>query len=340
MINRVFSQCALSLVNSWAGSNLLSSFESRDRCDNVLRVITYHRVDRPSENPHLYPGVHSATPEQFAAQLDQLQMCSNIVSLDDVLDAIEGRRRLPAKSVLITFDDAYQNFETAWQYLKLRGLPVVLFVPTSFPDHPENKFWWDRVHWAISSSPKTQITLDSQTLPLDGLQQKSQAARMIAAKVKQLPHRDAMPWIDTLCEELQEDAKPNEVLSWERLRELSEEGVAMGAHTHTHPLMNQIDLDEAREEAIRSRDELQKRLGKEIHSFCYPAGGVSDEVAAMLKDIGYTAAFTTKRGVNDLDACDAMRLNRINVGGRTSTNVMRMQFLSYARSLKPARQPA
>ncbi|MFN3148513.1 polysaccharide deacetylase family protein [Bremerella sp.] len=340
MMNRVFSQCALGLVNSWAGSSFLSSIESRDRCDNILRVITYHRVDDPGENPHLYPGVHSATPEQFAAQLDQLQACANIVSLDDVLDAIEGRRRLPAKSVLITFDDAYQNFEGAWQHLKSRGLPVVLFVPTSFPDHPENRFWWDRVHWAIRTTAKPQLELDGQTLPLESLKQKNHAARLIAAKVKETPHRKAMPWIDTLCRELQEDAKPNEVLSWKRLRELSEEGVTLGAHTHTHPLMNQIDLEEARDEASRSRDELQQRLGKEIRSFCYPAGGVSDEVAAMLREIGYTAAFTTQRGVNDLDACDAMRLNRINVGGRTSTNVMRMQFLSYARGLKPIRQPA
>ncbi len=339
MMKTLFSKCALSMVNSWAGSNLLSSFESRDQRDNVLRVITYHRVDDPSDNPHLYPGVHSATPQQFAAQLDQLQACANIVSLDEVIDAIEGKRRLPAKSVLITFDDAYQNFETAWQLLKSRGLPVVLFVPTSFPDHPERTFWWDRVHWAIRSTPKTQIMLDGQHLPLETAKQKSVAARSIAAKVKQLPHREAMPWIDTLCKELQEDIKPNEVLSWQRLKELSDEGVAIGAHTHTHPLMNQITLDQAREEAERSREELQQRMGTEIRSFCYPAGGVSDEVASMLREIGYSAAFTTKRGVNDFDTCDAMRLHRINVGGRTSTNVMRMQFLSYARGLKPASQP-
>ncbi|WP_165698744.1 polysaccharide deacetylase family protein [Bremerella volcania] len=336
----MLSQCALGLVNSWAGSGLLSSIESTDRRDNILRVITYHRVDLPCEHPHLYPGVHSATPEQFATQLDQLQACCHIVSLDDVLDALEGRRRLPPKSVLITFDDAYQNFEAAWHHLKSRNLPVVLFVPTSFPDHPERTFWWDRVHWAIQSTPQTQITLDGQTLSLDGLNQKNQAVRQIAAKVKELPHREAMPWIDAICEELQEDVRPNRVLTWQRLRELSEEGVAMGAHTHTHPLMNQITLEEAYDEAVRSREKLQKHLGQEIRTFCYPAGGVSDEVAAMLKEIGYAAAFTTQRGVNDIDACDAMRLHRINVGARTSTNVMRMQFLSYARGLKATRQPA
>ncbi|MBA2115417.1 polysaccharide deacetylase family protein [Bremerella alba] len=334
---KVFSQSALTLANSWAGDKLLTSLESREQRDNILRVITYHRVDQPSEKPHLYPGVHSATPEQFATQLDQLQACSHIISLDDALDAIEGRRRLPAKSVLITFDDAYQSFDVAWQQLQTRGLPVVLFVPTSFPDHPERKFWWDRVHWAIHSTPKTQIQHDGIDLHLDSPKHKIDAARQIAAKVKQLPHREAMPWVNALCESLHEDAQPNEVLSWQRLRELSKEGVAIGAHTHTHPLMNQLSLDEAQEEAIRSRDELQKQLRKEIRSFCYPAGGVSAEVAAMLKDIGYTAAFTTQRGVNDLDNCDPLQMSRINVGGRTSTNVMRMQFLSYSRGLKPIR---
>jgi len=336
----MFSQCALGLVNSWAGSSFLSSLESREQRDNILRVITYHRVDEPKEKPHLYPGVHSATPRQFAAQLDQLQSCSHIVSLDEVLEAIAGRRRLPARSVLITFDDAYESFEVAWQQLQSRGLPVVLFVPTSFPDHPERKFWWDRVHWAIRSTPLTSITVDGRSLRLDDPAHKSKAAREIAAHVKQLPHREAMSWIESLCKQLQEEARPNEVLSWQRLKELSDQGVSIGAHTHTHPLMNQVTLDEARDEALRSRDELQSRLGKEVRSFCYPAGGVSDEVAAMLKEVGFTAAFTTQRGVNDLDSVNPLRLNRINVGGRTSTNVMRMQFLSYARKIKPSGQLA
>lgn len=334
MIRKVLSQCALSLVNSWAGASLLASLEATDRRQNLLRVVTYHRVDRPEEYPHLYPGVHSATPEQFGVQLDELRNRFHIVSMQEVFDALENKQALPPRSVLITFDDAYQGFDDfAWPQIKQRDIPVTLFVPTAFPDHPERKFWWDRVHWAVASTKKNTFDLDGQETPIATLQERHAAARGIMALIKARPHQEAMQLVDSICEGLESDARQNEVLSWERLKELADEGVTMGAHTHTHPLMNRVTLDEAKQEATRSRDELQDRLKKPIEAFCYPAGGISQEVARMLESIGFKAAFTTDRGLNDLGTCDPMLLRRINVGGRTSPNVMRLQMLSYARQL-------
>src|SRR2546422_713898 len=100
------------------------------RRPNVFKVLTYHRVD---------------DPEGFSHQMAHLAANYNVISVLDLLSALRDGRALPPLSVIITFDDAYRNFEeVAWPVLKRHRLPTTLFVPTGFPDRPEKVFWWER----------------------------------------------------------------------------------------------------------------------------------------------------------------------------------------------------
>jgi len=325
------SSSALAFTNSFAGSALLSLLDWGDVKPNYLRVLTYHRVDWPQENPHLYPGVLSASPTEFANQLNALQRRFHLVSLEEVLQASHHQLQLPPRSVLITFDDAYQSFaDFAWPELRRRNIPVVLFVPTSFPDHPERTFWWDRIYWSLYSTKVNSLTLDGETIPIGSLESKNRAARRVMTSIKQRPHDEAMTLVEEIGDKLRVESRPNEVISWEHLARLTKEGVTIGAHSHTHPLMNQLPLEVAKEEAETSRAILQDRLGQPIDSFCYPAGGFDDNVVDLIKQLGFQMAFSTYRGINEMASCDRFRMRRINVGIRTSINAMRMQFLPMA----------
>lgn len=154
------------------------------------------------------------------------------------------------------------------------------------------------------------------------------------AAIKSMPHRQAMELAERICSDLQVTEFRHCVLSWQRLRELAANGVTMGAHTHTHPLLNQLTLEEARAEATRSRRELEERIDAPVRSFAYPAGGFTANLAKMLREEGFLLAFTTERGINDLKKSDPWQLKRINVGGRSSENVLRLQMLSYARFVR------
>ncbi|MCA9999560.1 MAG: polysaccharide deacetylase family protein, partial [Anaerolineales bacterium] len=115
---------------------------------NLLRVLTYHRVDDPEKRPSLYPRV-TVTPKEFVGQMQHLVAGYNPVSLDQVLEAMEAPvlRALPPRAVLVTFDDAYCDFaEQAWPVMKRYSIPATLFVPTAFPDQPQRTFWWDRLY--------------------------------------------------------------------------------------------------------------------------------------------------------------------------------------------------
>ncbi|MDP6058327.1 MAG: polysaccharide deacetylase family protein, partial [Pirellulaceae bacterium] len=107
-------------------------------------------------------------------------------------------------------------------------------------------------------------------------------------------------------------------------------GLALGAHTQTHPLLNRVPLESAVEEAIGSLRELQSHVGDVAPVFAYPGGAFSDEVVQHLRD-HFELAFTTCRGINDMGRADALRLRRINVSRHTPDSLVRAQMLAGVR---------
>jgi peptidoglycan/xylan/chitin deacetylase (PgdA/CDA1 family) len=92
-----------------------------------VAVLCYHQVEDLSHDPVL--GAFAVPPALLAGQLDALRDAGHaFVSLDDALDALDGRARLPRRAVLVTFDDAYESLrEHGLPLLRERGIPGVVF---------------------------------------------------------------------------------------------------------------------------------------------------------------------------------------------------------------------
>ena len=110
-----------------------------------------------------------------------------------------------------------------------------------------------------------------------------------------------------------EGYEPTPLLTWEEIREMqADSGVDFQAHTRTHPKLAEISADEARREMAGCKNELEQKLGTPITTLCYPYGSVSDAVADMAGEVGYSQAVTTEFGrVRDGD--NPLRLPRISV---------------------------
>jgi peptidoglycan/xylan/chitin deacetylase (PgdA/CDA1 family) len=297
----------------------------------LLTVLTYHRVDEPDRHPERAPGLLSATPEGFDAQLDVVGASCSVVSLDDVLAVREGRADLPPRAVLLTFDDAYDDFaEVAWPLLRHHGLPASLFVPTAYPDAPARAFWWDRLHQALAGTRATAVATPVGRLPLGSPAERDAAARALRTFLKAQPHDEAMGHVDALLADLEAPAPVSPVLGWDRLRALAAEGLALAPHSRTHPLLTRVGPDQLADEVAGSRADLERELGSAPPAFAYPSGANDDAVVAALDAAGYRLAFTTARGNERLDGDegpDWLRLRRVNVGRRTTPALLRAQLL-------------
>ena len=137
----------------------------RDSFPGVL-VLCYHgvRSDRWRAGEPSFPELHidAAT---FDAHCRVLANVCQPISLDDWRDARFGRRPLPPRPVLVTFDDGYRSvFEIARPILKRHGIPAVVFVCTD-PICDRQLFWFDAQshRGAIDTSaddPLAPMTID------------------------------------------------------------------------------------------------------------------------------------------------------------------------------------
>ncbi len=310
-----------------AGAATLLEPAGKRRPSDVA-VLTYHRVDEPGARPHLHPGLISATPAVFDIQLTELARRANPIDLADLRAAMRGERRLPARPVMITVDDAYEDFaEHAWPRLRRLGLPVTLFVPTAYPGDPTRRFWWDRLSHALRTSPRQVLEAEGVRHDLGDQASRLATFRRLRALVKATAHDRAMAMVDGWCTTLGLPDAPSGVLDWTALRALAAEGVTIAAHSRTHPLLTHLDAAALPDEIGGSHADLEREIGSVAPVFAYPSGDHDEAVISAVAMLGFEQAFTTERGLVDLRRVEPLRLRRINIGAATSIAALRLQLI-------------
>jgi peptidoglycan/xylan/chitin deacetylase (PgdA/CDA1 family) len=331
-IQKTLKNAARRAINTPAFAHFLTLLERQQREQtHLLRVLTYHRVDNPAHTAGVYRRI-MVSPRDFEQQMRYVAAAYNVIGMAELLRFYMGGQALPPRALLITFDDAYVDFDdNAWPILRRLGLPATLFVPTAFPDQPGRVFWWDRLYHALTLAGGDQeVQSPLGRLPLRTLAQREQAFSQLRDHIKTLPHVEAMAWVEQMCQALGTPPLPAAVLGWQALRRLAREGVTLGAHTRNHPLMTRVAPDVMRQEALDSLHDLEREIGAALPVFAYPSGGANAEVVEVLRQAGFQLAFLTGQGINDLNKADRLQLRRINVGYNTSLPVLRLQLHPWA----------
>ncbi|MFA5355799.1 MAG: polysaccharide deacetylase family protein [Candidatus Omnitrophota bacterium] len=142
----------------------------------VPPILMYHSV-----TPDASPGNRLAvTPQTFERQMNFLKSNNyNILPLESLAELIKEGKRVPHKTVSITFDDGYKdNYEYAFPILKKYGIPATLFVII------EEVGRHDRVSWGQVKEMQDSgiFTIGSHTIgpePLINISSEAEIKRQI-----------------------------------------------------------------------------------------------------------------------------------------------------------------
>ncbi|GAA5110832.1 polysaccharide deacetylase family protein [Pseudonocardia adelaidensis] len=129
---------------------------------------------------------------------------------------------------------------------------------------------------------------------------------------------------------------PAHMLSWSQLAELTQRGVEIGAHTHTHPQLDVLPAGLAAQEIRRGKDLLEDELGREVPSFAYPYGFHRDSVRRSVRMAGYTSACAVKNALSS-PPDDQFALARLTI--RADTDTARLQAWLAGRQARIAPYP-
>jgi peptidoglycan/xylan/chitin deacetylase (PgdA/CDA1 family) len=81
------------------------------------------------------------------------------------------------------------------------------------------------------------------------------------------------------------------------IREISERGIEVGAHSMSHPTLPTLDAATLEREVGDSRRVISEVLGEEVEGFCYPYGELDDASFQAVRRAGYAYACTVNTRV-------------------------------------------
>ena len=309
----------------------------------MLIAVNYHYIRERFNEP--YPSIFGVTPSEFADQLDAFGTEANFVGASDVVEAINGKGRLPERAVMITFDDGLaEQFELAWPILKAKGIPAVFFVNTK-PIEEESITATHKIHIVRAHASTRDILdtiqrfFDEQSLALN-LPDASEAClfnrydKPEAAQLKYfLNYRLDEQLKDDILNACLSDLAFDErdlsrklYMSRPQLQVLAESD-SLGTHSHSHLSLGLLSPEEARNDVELSIRKLHEWTGTTVPAMSYPFGfydACSQAAADAAQALGVRFAFTMERAANP-DLRSPMFLARLSNSDifpvRSSTNV-------------------
>jgi peptidoglycan/xylan/chitin deacetylase (PgdA/CDA1 family) len=269
-----------------------------------LTVLAYHGIDDPA---------------CFRHQLVYLARTMRPVSLDDVLAAMYGGRSLPARAVLLTFDDGHRSLlEAGLPLLRERGFPAVAFIVPGVLD-TDQPFWWTETEQLMDQGGR------SERLP--GLTPAAMVSRL-----KRLPDAERLEVIAELRETASGPPPRTPQLRRAELPLLESAGITVGNHSATHPCLPNCDHDKAVAEVTEAHRLLRDALGREPATFAYPNGDWDQRAEQALADAGYETAFLFDHRANPSTPRHPLRISRLRVSSTTGLG----RFAMIVSGLHPA----
>ena len=298
---------------------------SRFVSPQTLTVLNYHRIDNAdSPDFDLFKPNVSATPKEFARQMDYVRAHYNVISCEQLDHWLQGNADLPPRPAIITFDDGYyDNLLNAFPVLRARRLSAIIFLTTGFIG-TRQPFYWDIVAYCFHHTRR-----DHADLPLLGECRWSDAASrekvMLAwvealKKISEAQKRALIEGVGEILDvSIPDDKFSNLYLTWPQVREMSQNGMEFGSHTVNHPILTRIPLEQARRELSDSKRRVEEEIQKPVNSLAYPNGQGTDfsgEVMTIARETGFRLAFSLLPGPTRLGTVKSnpLAIRRVYIG--------------------------
>jgi peptidoglycan/xylan/chitin deacetylase (PgdA/CDA1 family) len=224
----------------------------------AVPVLMYHHISTS-------PGMITVSPDHFAAQMAYLAQAGYRTVGARQLGAFLDGEPLPAKSVVLTFDDGYlDNWVHAHPVLRQHGFTALCFLVTSWPG---------------DGAPRANAQSGGELPELLG-------------------HREG----DLAIKNGEADRT---ILRWSEIDAMRRAGTfEFHSHTHSHVRWDKVARDREekcaglKHDLIDARAVLKARLGGVSDHLCWPQGFYDDDYRRIAREAGFRHFYTCEMGPN------------------------------------------
>jgi peptidoglycan/xylan/chitin deacetylase (PgdA/CDA1 family) len=241
-------------------------------------------------------------PEAFRQQLQFLKTHYHIIHPDEFRVSIEEHKPLPPRSVLLTCDDGLVNaFTEMLPLMQSENISCLFFVTADSCSDQPGMLWFHELYHLMRINPL--IALDTD-LPADEGAANSQSDFhsiwwSTVRKASRWDRTTRSDWLDSVRVSCSSAVSPASDRQWRlmgkaELKQLTEAGMTIGAHSLSHAVLSLCSEEEARNEIQDSKIQLERAIGRPVWAFAYPFGygfTVGERELRMAQESGYSCAF-------------------------------------------------
>ena len=288
-------------------------------------ILLYHRiVEDNTKYLDKGPGMHHHIRD-FEEEIPYLKKHYQVLPMDEVIAQIKSGKGFDRPTVAITFDDGYlDNYTLAYPVLKKYGIPATIYLTTSLIDTDE-RTWTDQIEHALLQTHREYFVVPAlfgeQKISIRTNEEKRTICIDLGSKLKAVPDMRRKELLRDIFEGLgingsnPLERRPRIMLNWDEVREMAGNGITFGSHSHTHPILSRMPLQEAKEDILISKCIIEEQLGTKVKHFAYPNGRAEDfseELRRYCANIGFESVASVIYGVNDAAHGNEFALRRIS----------------------------
>ena len=308
---------------------------------NKLYISMYHYT-RYIQNSR-YPAIKGLEIEDFKKQLDFFKENFNVVTMEEVIEAVKEEKRLPEKALLLTFDDGYtDNYTVALPLLLERGLQGSFFVPAK-PLDKGGLLEVNKIHFTLAKGDEKNIVRDILDYSLK-IKEKIREKLNIADRdvseelykryavsngrdtldtsfIKKmlqevLPAENRTEIIDILFDkyvDVSEEVLANELyVNKTQLKVMKKLGMFIGLHGYEHNHLALLSEEEQKKDLEAALCVMREFIDEDAWVMNYPYGSYNETTLRLTKSLGAVLGLTTKRGIADIKPDSALELARFD----------------------------
>ncbi|MCR5691302.1 MAG: polysaccharide deacetylase family protein [Eubacterium sp.] len=300
-----------------------------------LYIVMYHYV-RPIAGSD-YPGIKGLELDLFRQQIEYFSKNFHVVTMEEVMDSLEGKKSLPPKSLLLTFDDGYiDHYRYVFPLLKEYGMQGSFFVPSGILKY-KKVLDVNKIHFILACGQVDELVKEIFSMMDDlragGLEleenqvifEKLAVANRWDSKevifIKRLlqtylPEEIRGQMVDRLFEKTvgrsEEDFSRELYMNLDQIREMKEAGMFFGLHGERHYWLNQLPEDKMKEDIGNSLKYFESVIDPDYLAINYPYGGYNQEVVDYAKEIGCKIGFSVEARPVDYKKDNPLTLPRLD----------------------------
>lgn len=302
---------------------------------NTIYISMYHYTRDLTHTR--YPNIKGLDISIFRKQIEFMKNNFNVVTMEQLIDAVEGKSELPPKALLLTFDDGYaDNYTFALPVLEEFGVQGSFFIPgKTFTTHQLLDV--NKIHYILASADIYKLVDDVKKemdyyrgsefdyAPVSELYNEYAVANRFDLKetvfVKRmlqtvLPEKLRNIISSNLFEKyvgVSEEQLAYELyMTEEQIRTMKRHGMFIGCHGYDHYWLGNLSPEQMKQDISMALDTIDEFIDRKHWVMNFPYGNYNQDVLDYIKEQGACVGLTTEVRVAEIGKDNALELPRFD----------------------------